>query len=298
MLTVGSVNSGTVAIGQKVTGAGVLPVTAIYGNLSGSGPGSTWLVDNAQTVGGVTGVNLTMTAPPLAVTLDWDNRPIIGETENNDFFDVQPNGYFGFDYNPSSLSYMSGTAATALGMTQASGAIDSSPGGQHLSVSEFMNNLVQNETSQFGSFQSNIIPQAQALAAWAQSTDGYRFIHSIKTTPPAGAARPTVDPAGTYSGRRASAPTPAAPGTYIPVTGATSAAAQIQDPAGSYSLAGASAPTLRAARILCPDAGRQQRDDGLSRLLHAARGRDDGAPGAEADHIGHSSRAVYSVWAA
>ena len=51
---------------------------------------------------------------------------------------------------------MSGTAAAALGLTQESGAINSSPGGQHPSVSEFMNNLVQNEISQFGSFQSNI----------------------------------------------------------------------------------------------------------------------------------------------
>ena len=48
VLTVGAVNSGTVAVGQQVTGAGVLPLTAIVGNLSGSGPGSTWLVDNAR----------------------------------------------------------------------------------------------------------------------------------------------------------------------------------------------------------------------------------------------------------
>ena len=66
-------NSGTVALGQEVTGAGV-PLTAIDGNLSGSGPGSTWIVD-AQTVAG----DITTTAPPLAVSLD-----------NNNFFDVQP----------------------------------------------------------------------------------------------------------------------------------------------------------------------------------------------------------------
>ena len=52
VLTVGAVNSGSVAVGQEVTGAGVLPQTAIDGNLSGSGPGSTWIVDNAQTVAG------------------------------------------------------------------------------------------------------------------------------------------------------------------------------------------------------------------------------------------------------
>ena len=161
---------------QQVTGAGVLPLTAIDGNLSGSGPGSTWIVNNAQTVAGE---NMTMTATPLSVVLDWDDKSIIGATENNDFFDVSPNGEFGYDYNPSSLSYMSGTAAAALGLTQASGAINSSPGGQHPSPSEFMNNLVQNENSQFGSFQNNIGQLAQggpdyvdSLAAWAQSTDG------------------------------------------------------------------------------------------------------------------------------
>ena len=71
VLTVGSVTSGTVAVGQKVTGAGVLPLTAIDGNLSGSGPGSTWLVNNAQTVAGE---NITTTATPLSVVLNWNNQ--------------------------------------------------------------------------------------------------------------------------------------------------------------------------------------------------------------------------------
>jgi hypothetical protein len=147
--------------------------------------------------------------------LDWANKPIIGATENNDFFDVSPNGRFGYDANPSSLSYMSGTAAAALGLTQASGAIDSSPGGLHMTVSDFMNNLVQNETRQFGSFQSSIPKYAQALAAWAQSIGGYgyQFLTSQLTTPPAGSSAPVTDPAGTYSPAGASAPTPATPGT-------------------------------------------------------------------------------------
>ena len=85
---------------------------------------------------------------------------------------------FGFDNDPSDLSYMSGTAADALGLTQASGAINSSPGGQHPTTAQFMNDIVQNETNQFGSFQSNEPRFDQALAAWAQSTggDGYQFL--------------------------------------------------------------------------------------------------------------------------
>jgi len=248
VLTVGAVNSGTVALGEEVTGAGLVPKTAIEVNLSGSGPGSTWIVDNApaQTVTG----DITMTAPPITVSLDG-GHPI----ENNDFFDVDPNGFFGFDQNPSALSYVSGTAAAALGLTQASGAVDSSPGGQHPTTAQFMTSIVQSETSQFGSFQSDEPRLNQALAAWAQSTYGYQFLTANLTTSQAGSSAPTTDPAGTFSPADASAPTPAAPGTYIPVTGATSAAAEIVDPAGFYSLAGASAPTRAKPGYYVPTEG-------------------------------------------
>ncbi len=273
VLAVGSVTSGAVAVGEQVTGAGVLPLTAIVGNLSGGGAGSTWLVNNAQTVADE---NMTMNATPLSVTSEF----VIGATANKDYFNVAPNGAFGYDYNPSSLSYMGGTAAAALSLTQASGAINSTPGGELPSAPAFMNNLVQNESSEFGSFQATFPQLAQldpeylgALAAWDQSNDGpYQFLSTyIGTTPRAGSSAPTTDPAGTYSlagataptldsagtysGRRASAPTLADPGTYIPVTGATSAAAEIVDSAGSYSLAGASAPTLAQPGYYVPTAG-------------------------------------------
>jgi hypothetical protein len=242
------VTSGAIALGQQVTGAGVSSLTGIVDNLSGSGPGSTWVVNNAKSVAAE---NMTMTATPLEVYY----RAYVGATANRNFYMVQPNGAFGFDTNPSTLGYMSGTAASALGLTQASGAVLSATGGDAMSPSAFMNNLVQNETSQFGSFQSYGSRTAPALAAWAQSSDGYRFLTSITTTLPAGSSLPTTDPAGTWSGRGASAPTPAAPGTYIPVTGATSAAAQITDPAGTYSLAGASKPTFAQPGYYVPTMG-------------------------------------------
>ncbi len=216
-LTVGSVTqghgTGTVAVGERVTGAGVPPLTAIDTNISGDGPGSKWVVNNALNVAG----DITMTAPSLTV----ENQFYAGATENNDFFEIQPNGVFGFDHNRSYLSYMGGTAADALGLTQASGAINSSPGGQHLSVANYMNHIVQDETNQFGqpvqfgSFQSNEPRLDQDLAAWAQSIggDGYQFLTSNLTTPPAGSSTPVTDPAGTYSPAGASAPTPATPGT-------------------------------------------------------------------------------------
>ena len=274
-LTVGAVTSGTVAVGEQVTGARVHPGTAIIDNLSGSGPGSTWVVDAAQTVAG----DLTMTAPLLNVA----GYAIAGATQNHDFLEIQPNGSFGFDYYPSSLSYMSGTAAAALGLTQASGAVLSSPGGQPLTTAELMNDLVSNVTSQFGSLQSNYPEHSASLAAWAQSTYGlYQFLNEpIGTTPPAGSSLPTIDPAGTYSGPGASAPTTdpagtyslagasapttdlagtysspgasaatqASPGYYVPTSGAS---AEKKDPAGTYSSAGASAPTTDPAGTYSP----------------------------------------------
>ena len=210
VLTVGSVISGAVAVGEKVTGAGVLPMTAIDGNLSGSGPGSTWLVNNSQTVGAE---NLTMTATPLVVNY----KSYGGATSQRNFFEFQPNGQFGYDYNPSTLSYMSGTAAAALGLTLASGALDSITGGAPPPAAVFMNNLVQNEYGQFGSYQATWQTLAELdpkylndLAAWAQSTgDLYTFLNQwTNTTPQAGSSTPMTDPAGTYSGpgaRRADA---------------------------------------------------------------------------------------------
>jgi Protein of unknown function (DUF3383) len=202
LLTVGSVNSGAVADGEQVTGPGVLPLTAIEDNLSGSGAGSTWLVNNlynnAQTVAPE---NITMMAPPLSVTYN----SVVGATANRDYFEIQPNIYSGFDHNPSSLSYMSGTAAAELGLTQASGALDSTPGGVQTSAAAAMNNIVQNEDSQFGSFQATWTQLAQEdpnylgdLAAWGQSTDGlYQFLSgSTGTTPAAGMSTPAPDLAG------------------------------------------------------------------------------------------------------
>ena len=164
-----------------------------------------------------------MTATPLVVNYNSFG----GATSPRNFFEIQPNGQFGYDYNPSTLSFGSGTVADELGLTEASDALDSSPGGASQSASVYMNNLVQNEMSQFGSFQATWETLAELdpeylgdLAAWAQSTgDPYTFLSQspLTNTPPAGSSLPTTDPAGTYSGP------------------------------------GASAPTLCSARLLCPD---------------------------------------------
>ena len=240
VLTVGSVVSGAVADGEQVTGAGIIPDTAIQSNFSGSGAGSQWIVNFAQNVS----ENMTMTGAPLSVLY----TAITGATKNSGYFSIQQNGYF--NWNAASLTYASGTAAAALGLTKAAGAWLQTPGENITSEAAFMN-MVEAEDPDFGSFQATWPqlaeedPEAQAaLAAWAASTDGqFQFLNDTSTAPPAGSSTATIDPPGTYSGPGASLPTPAAPGTYIPNPGATSSAAEMTDPVGTFSGAGASAPT-------------------------------------------------------
>ena len=79
VLTVGSTSSGKVKIGQQV--AGVLPDTAIETSLNGSGPRTSWVVNNAQTV---TSQSLTMTGAPLTVTYN----SVTGATKDSGFFKI------------------------------------------------------------------------------------------------------------------------------------------------------------------------------------------------------------------
>ena len=184
VLTVGSVNSGTVAIGEQISGvtrAGS-PPTAIERNLSGAGAGSTWIVNNSESVASK---NLTMTGAPLSVIY----QAVAGATENSGAFWIQQNG--NFNYASSSLTYADGTAADALGLTQAEGAFLSSTGQIVTSASDWMNNFVQNFSDQFFSFQTpspgGPVPGEQsALEAWAQSQGGqYQYLAGWSAnTPP------------------------------------------------------------------------------------------------------------------
>ena len=164
-----------------------------------------------------------------------------------------------------------------------------------------MNNLVQNETSQFGSFQSNIPPSfGQALAAWAQSTDGLYHVLAIGLPPPRRqdrACRRPIRP-GTYSGPAGERADAGGGGDLYTGHRGDLFCGGDHRLCRHLQSGGRERADFRAARILCPDSRRQQRDAGRPWLLHAVRGRDDGVSGAGADHIGHGGRAVYSVRAA
>ena len=180
VLTVNSVGSGTVAVGQEIAG---LPLTAIEANLSGSGAAgtSTWVVNNAQSVATQA---MTMTGAPLSVKYNT----VSGATSKRDFFTIQQNG--NFNWASSSITYAGGTLAGSLGLTQTAGAVLSSPGevvipgtcplqGLCMSPADYMNNFLQNYSDQFSSFQTTDYPTSAyppglqaALEAWARSTGG------------------------------------------------------------------------------------------------------------------------------
>ncbi len=184
VLTVGSVTSGTVKIGQEVAGvapAGSPGPTAIEVNLHGSGAGSTWVVNNAETVAPR---GLTMSGAPLNVAY----KAVTGATANSGAFTIQQG--VNFNYASSSLTYAGGTAAELLGLTRAAGAFLSSPGQIVTSASDWMENFTQNFSDQFSSFQiqnpGGFVPREKtALETWAQSTGGqYEFLKWELNTPP------------------------------------------------------------------------------------------------------------------
>lgn len=164
ILTLGPQVTGKVEAGEEIIGAGLPPLTTVVANLSGTtGPGSRWLINSGVNI---SGDNLTFIAPPLTVKA-------LSEGDRS-FFEIQPNGADGFDANPSNLSYISGTAATELGLTQASGAIDSTPGGQHPTLGRFMDEVLTwhnqyGDPIVFGSVSTTSVGREADLRAWAAS---------------------------------------------------------------------------------------------------------------------------------
>jgi hypothetical protein len=188
VLTVGSTSSGKVAIGQHVVGKGVLADTAIEAKLSGSGAGSTWVVNFAQTEASE---KMTMTGALLSVT--WSN--VQGANQKSGFFSIQQNG--DFLYNSSSVSFASGSSVAAtLRLTQDTGAFltpEQIVPITDASLADFMNTLIaDNPDDPFSTFQTTWDPkdftppgEASGLEAWATSTDQYTYLegYSANTSP-------------------------------------------------------------------------------------------------------------------
>jgi hypothetical protein len=109
-----------------------------------------------------------------------------------------------------------------------------------------LNNIVNNENSHWSSFQMTYptAPDtADELSDWSAASGGrfqYLSGYTISTPPIVLSSSAAIDPAGTYSGAGASAPTLAAGAAYIPGAGPASAAG---DFVGSTAVPNASAST-------------------------------------------------------
>ena len=98
-------------------------------------------------------------------------------------------GEYGFDQRPSSLSFAEeGSAADLLGLSQSSGAMDSSPGGERVSIAQMMAQFIKLASPDpFGSFQSAEPRLDGAFEYWQQHHPSYAFLpNNHKTTTPAG----------------------------------------------------------------------------------------------------------------
>ena len=163
LLTV-TVASGTLAVGQTVEGTGVSVGTLITELGSGAGGTGTYYVNNSQTA-----LSAAMTGSATAVTATYDSI-------SGGFLITS-----GTTGPASSIGFATGTAAAALELTSATGAVDSQ-GSAPSTPAAFMNALIiVNQT--WANFMTHFDPdfgsgnaQKQAFAAWKNTAlGGNRF---------------------------------------------------------------------------------------------------------------------------
>jgi hypothetical protein len=192
VLTVGTMTSGLIQLGVRLSGTGVSTGSYLLSNISGASGGScsgsacngtTWVINPSQTV---SSRSMAVYAPDIVVTY----ANIQGATINTNALWLEKTGYAGNALGaPSTLSYVSGAGACTLGWTQACGAILSTPGELVSDPAAWMTQLVTSLDPQWGSFQTGYVNTApdttNALAAWAASTGGeYTFLSRYETTTP------------------------------------------------------------------------------------------------------------------
>ena len=171
LLTVGTVSSGTVGLGA-LTGSGVAGQTAIMSNISGSGAGSTWVVNNSQTI---TATALTNTAPTVTVT--FNNPPGSGGVET---LWIQPNNTETLEPS-TSISVAGGSSAAALFLTTVTGAKLGIPSQDPIDTTASLNEAIS-QYSTFANVQwiGDIPPVniAAATAAWA-TANGVAYLSPV-----------------------------------------------------------------------------------------------------------------------
>lgn len=158
-LTVTAVTSGTISVGQVLSGAGVTAGTLVTALGTGEGLVGTYFVQTSQTVASEA---ITASAAPLTVVFDSVSGAFILTS--------------GITGTPSTAAFATGTLAASLFLTSATGATVSQ--GAAASVpAAFMNNITQ-ITQNWATFMTAFDPdggsgssQKQAFAAWVNTTN-------------------------------------------------------------------------------------------------------------------------------
>ncbi len=173
--TYGELHIGDRKSGQIKAGLGVSGVDTNTAIISYQGGGN-WVVNRAQTASG----NFNITAPSLQVS---DYSLVGGEGQSVQRLEVSPFGDYDFDQISNTMSFASGSAL--LGLSQASGAIDSSPGGQHPTTDQYLNSVYSDMGGNFGSIQTTELRLTPATENWANA-HSITFLPDYHTTTPAG----------------------------------------------------------------------------------------------------------------
>ena len=215
VLTIGGVNSGTVAPGLEITdkAGDLVPKTAIDVSLGNN----QFVVSEAQTW---SAAQATLKAPLLTVSTNGNGIPLNGPQGPIAYLSVTSNPAFGFNQLQADMGYLtdaSGTAAEGLGLSSTTAAFLSTPSGQNGTIAQALN-ADQAYLATLGTGFGRIATNEQRLftlfGLYVAKHPGIQFDQGPVTI--AGSSAPEIDPAGTYSGPGASAPTIGTPpGTYI-----------------------------------------------------------------------------------
>ncbi len=157
VLDVTGVTSGTLSVGQEISGGSIASGTYIAGILTGTGGAGTYTVTSAQTASSTT---ITAVLP----TVSWDSISgaftVVSSTTGAS----------------STIGFGSGTIAASLALTQATGAI-TSQGAVATTPAAFMPTIVA-QTQNWATFQTLFDPDGgsgntikQEFAAWTNSTN-------------------------------------------------------------------------------------------------------------------------------
>lgn len=165
VLTVGGSITGTFAVGQTITGAGVTAGSIITSLGSGTGLAGTYNLSQSSTIGSPQTINAAST--PCAVTYDSVSGGFVVTS--------------GITGTPSTVGYATGTLATALKLTAAAGAI-LSQGAPTPTPATFMAGIIA-QTQNWASFFTIFDPDSGSgnaikleFAAWTNGRNN-RFVY-------------------------------------------------------------------------------------------------------------------------